>query len=150
MRVVIQRVTKASVTIDGTVKSAIGSGLLVLVGIEDADNTEDIEWLSNKIVNLRIFDDENKVPNISVKDTGGDILLVSQFTLHAATKKGNRPSYIKASKPDIAIPLYEKIILQIEKDLEKKIFTGEFGADMKVALLNDGPVTIIIDTKNRE
>lgn len=150
MRVVIQRVSNASVTIDGTVKSAIGSGLLVLVGIEDADNTEDIEWLSNKIVNLRIFDDENKVPNISVKDTGGDILLVSQFTLHAATKKGNRPSYIKASKPDIAIPLYEKMIQQLENDLGKKIFTGEFGADMKVALLNDGPVTITIDTKNRE
>ncbi len=150
MRAVIQRVTQASVTINGTVKSAIQNGLLVLVGIEDADITEDIEWLSSKIVNLRIFDDENHVPNISVKDTGGDILLVSQFTLHAATKKGNRPSYIKASKPYVAIPLYEKMIAQLEIDLGKKIFTGEFGADMKVALLNDGPVTIIIDTKNKE
>jgi D-tyrosyl-tRNA(Tyr) deacylase len=150
MRVVIQRVTKASVTTDGTVKSAISNGLLVLVGIEDSDTQEDIGWLSNKIVNLRIFDDADKVPNISVKDMGGDILLVSQFTLHAATKKGNRPSYIKASKPDIAIPLYEKMILQLEKDLGKKIFTGEFGADMKVQLLNDGPVTIVIDSKNKE
>jgi len=122
----------------------------VLIGIEDADTTEDIEWLSNKIINLRIFDDENKVPNISVKDIAGDILLVSQFTLHAATKKGNRPSYIKASKPDVAIPLYEKMIVQLENDLGKQIFTGEFGADMKVSLLNDGPVTIWIDTKNKD
>jgi D-tyrosyl-tRNA(Tyr) deacylase len=150
MRAVIQRVTHASVTIDGIIKSAIAQGLLVLIGIEDADNNEDIEWLSNKIVNLRIFDDDNKVPNISVKDMGGDILLVSQFTLHAATKKGNRPSYLKASKPDFAIPLYEKMIVQLENDLGKKIFTGVFGADMKVELLNDGPVTIIIDTKNKE
>lgn len=150
MRAVIQRVTQASVTINGTVKSAIQNGLLVLIGIEDADTQEDIEWLSGKIVNLRIFDDENKVPNISVKDIGGDVLLVSQFTLHAATKKGNRPSYIKASKPDVAIPLYEKMITQLEKDLGKQIFTGEFGADMKVALLNDGPITIFIDTKNKE
>jgi D-aminoacyl-tRNA deacylase len=150
MRAVIQRVTQASVTIDGAVKAAIQNGLLVFVGIEDADTTEDIEWLSSKIVNLRIFDDENHTPNISVKETGGDILLVSQFTLHAATKKGNRPSYIKASKPDIAIPLYEKMIAQLEKDLGKQIFTGVFGADMKVALLNDGPVTIWIDTKNKE
>lgn len=150
MRAVIQRVTGASVTIEGTVKSAIQNGLLVLIGIEDADTTEDIEWLSNKIINLRIFDDENKVPNISVKDIAGDILLVSQFTLHAATKKGNRPSYIKASKPDIAIPLYEKMVMQLENDLGKKIFTGEFGADMKVSLLNDGPVTIWIDTKNKD
>ena len=150
MRAEIQRVTQASVTIDGRIKSAIQNGLLVLVGIEDADTAEDIEWLSNKIINLRIFDDENKVPNISVKDIGGDILLVSQFTLHAATKKGNRPSYIKASKLGVAIPLYEKMIVQLEKDLCKKIFTGEFGADMKVALLNDGPVTIWIDTKNKE
>lgn len=150
MRAVIQRVTGASVTIEGTVKSAIQNGLLVLIGIEDADTTEDIEWLSNKIINLRIFDDENKVPNISVKDIAGDILLVSQFTLHAATKKGNRPSYIKASKPDVAIPLYEKMIVQLENDLGKKIFTGEFGADMKVSLLNDGPVTIFIDTKNKD
>ena len=150
MKTVIQRVTKASVTIDGNVKSAIGNGLLVLVGIEDADTNEDITWLSSKIVNLRIFDDENKVPNISVKDIGGDILLVSQFTLHASTKKGNRPSYIRASKPDFAIPMYEKMIAQLEIDLGKKIFTGEFGADMKVELLNDGPVTILIDTKMKE
>ena len=150
MRVVLQRVSQAAVTINNIVKSEIKTGLLVLVGIEDADTDEDIEWLCNKIVNLRIFDDENKVPNISVKDIGGDILLVSQFTLHAATKKGNRPSYIKASKPDIAIPLYEKMIAQLENDLGKKIFTGEFGADMKVQLLNDGPITIFIDSKNKE
>jgi len=150
MKAVIQRVTQASVTIDGNIRSEIKTGLLVLVGIEDADSNEDIEWLSNKIVNLRIFDDENKVPNIAVKDMGGDILLVSQFTLQASTKKGNRPSYIKASKPDIAIPMYEKMITQLETDLGKKIYTGEFGADMNVSLLNDGPVTIIIDTKNRE
>lgn len=150
MKAVIQRVTQASVTIDSIIKSEIKTGLLVLIGIEDADANEDIVWLSNKIVNLRIFDDENKVPNISVKDIGGDILLVSQFTLHASTKKGNRPSYIKASKPDFAIPLYEKMVQQLEDDLGKTIFTGEFGADMKVALLNDGPVTIVIDTKNRE
>ncbi len=150
MKAVIQRISKASVTIDGSVFSEIGFGLLVLVGIEDADNNEDIEWLSNKIVNLRIFDDENKVPNISVKDIDGDILLVSQFTLHASTKKGNRPSYIKASKPDVAIPLYKKMIAQLQIDLGKNIFTGEFGADMKVMLLNDGPVTIVIDTKNKE
>lgn len=150
MRMIIQRVTEASVTIDNTVTAAIGNGLLALVGIEDADNNEDIEWLSNKIVNLRIFDDENRIPNISVKDMGGDILLVSQFTLHSATKKGNRPSYIKASKPAIAIPLYKKMIAQLEIDLGKQIFTGTFGADMKVALLNDGPVTIYIDSKNKE
>lgn len=150
MRVVIQRVSQASVSIDKNIVSEIKIGLLVLVGIEDADTNKDIEWLSNKIVNLRIFDDENEVPNISVKDIDGDILLVSQFTLQAATKKGNRPSYIKASKPDIAIPLYEKMILQLESDLGKNIFTGEFGADMKVQLLNDGPVTIIIDSKNKE
>jgi D-aminoacyl-tRNA deacylase len=150
MKAVIQRVTNASVTIDGNIKSSIGNGLLVLIGIEDADTEEDIVWLSNKIVNLRIFDDENKVPNISVKDIAGDILLVSQFTLHASTKKGNRPSYIKASKPDYAIPVYEKMITQLENDLGKKIFTGAFGADMKVLLLNDGPVTICIDTKNKE
>jgi D-aminoacyl-tRNA deacylase len=150
MRAVIQRVTQASVTINGQIKSAIGSGLMVFVGIEDADTVEDVEWLSGKIVNIRIFDDEHQVPNISVMDTRGDILLVSQFTLHASTKKGNRPSYIKASKPDIALPLYEKMIVQLEKDSGKKIFTGEFGADMKVMLLNDGPVTILIDTKNKE
>ncbi|MBS1732214.1 MAG: D-tyrosyl-tRNA(Tyr) deacylase [Bacteroidetes bacterium] len=150
MRTVIQRVTRASVTIKGTVKSAISQGLLVFAGIEDADDVSDIEWLSNKIVNLRIFDDEQQVPNISVKDCGGDILLVSQFTLHAATKKGNRPGYIRASKPDVAIPLYEALIRQLEKDLGKPIKTGEFGADMKVELLNDGPVTIWIDSKARE
>ena len=142
--------SQAAVTINNIVKSEIKTGLLVLIGIEDADTNEDIEWLSNKIVNLRIFDDENKVPNISVKDMDGDILLISQFTLHASTKKGNRPSYIKASKPDIAIPLYEKMILQLENDLCKKIFTGEFGADMKVSLLNDGPITIFIDSKDKE
>ena len=150
MKVVIQRVSQASVSIENNVRSEIKIGLLVLVGIEDADNNEDIEWLSNKIVNLRIFDDENKVPNISVKEIDGDILLVSQFTLHAATKKGNRPSYIKASKPDVAILLYEKMITQLEIDLGKKILTGEFGADMKLSLLNDGPVTILIDSKNKE
>jgi D-tyrosyl-tRNA(Tyr) deacylase len=150
MRVVIQRVSKASVTINHTIKSAIEKGLLVFVGIEDADNSNDVEWLSNKIVNLRIFDDENKIPNISVKETGGDILLVSQFTLHALTKKGNRPSYIHASKPTIAVPLYESLIKQLQKDLEKDIYTGEFGADMQVELLNDGPVTICIDSKKRE
>lgn len=150
MRVVIQRVAQASVTIKDSLKSAIGNGLLVLVGIEDADTTEDIVWLSNKIVNLRIFDDADKVPNVSVKDMGGDILLVSQFTLHAATKKGNRPSYIKASKPDVAIPLYEQLIAQLQSDLGKLVLTGEFGADMQVALVNDGPVTILIDTKAKE
>jgi D-aminoacyl-tRNA deacylase len=150
MRVVIQRVREASVTIDGQIKSSIKTGLLIFAGIEDADNMEDIEWLSIKMVNLRIFDDVNHVPNISLKETGGDILLVSQFTLHASAKKGNRPSYIKASKPVIAIPLYEKLIGQLEKDLGKKIFTGVFGADMKVALINDGPITILIDSKNRD
>jgi D-tyrosyl-tRNA(Tyr) deacylase len=150
MRAVIQRVTQASVTIHNTIRSSIGKGLLVLIGIEDTDGAEDIEWLSNKIVNLRIFNDTGGVMNVSVAEENGDILLVSQFTLHASTKKGNRPSYIKASKPDIAIPLYEKMIARLEMDLGKKIRTGEFGADMKVALLNDGPVTIIIDTKNRE
>lgn len=150
MKVVIQRVTSASVTIDGFVKSSIQQGLLILVGIEDADDNNDIEWLSNKMVNLRIFDDANHVPNISLKENGGDILLISQFTLHAATKKGNRPSYLKASKPEVAIPLYEKMIGQLEKDLGKNIFTGQFGADMKVGLVNDGPVTILIDTKNKE
>jgi D-tyrosyl-tRNA(Tyr) deacylase len=150
MRAVVQRVTQASVTIHNIIRSNIGNGLLVLVGIEDADTPEDIEWLSGKIVNLRIFNDDKGIMNVSVKENGGDILLVSQFTLHAATKKGNRPSYIRASKPDIAVPLYEKMIAQLEKDLGKSIGTGEFGADMKVALLNDGPVTIIIDTKNKE
>jgi len=150
MKVVVQRVSRASVSIDNTAKSAIKVGLLVFIGIEDSDNDEDVKWLSNKIVNLRIFDDENKVPNISVKDIEGDILAVSQFTLHASTKKGNRPSYLKASKAEIAIPVYEKMIIQLANDLGKKIFTGDFGADMKVELVNDGPVTILIDTKNRE
>jgi D-aminoacyl-tRNA deacylase len=150
MRAVIQRVTRASVTIDNSIRSSITKGLLVLVGIEDTDTIQDIEWLSGKIVQLRIFNDVNGVMNVSVKEDGGDLLVVSQFTLHASTKKGNRPSYIRASKPDIAIPLYEQFISQLEKELGKKIFTGEFGADMKVELLNDGPVTIIIDTKNKE
>ena len=150
MKAVLQRVSKASVTIDGKINAAIKSGLLILVGIEDADTDEDIIWLSNKITNLRIFDDENKIPNLSVKEIAGEILLVSQFTLQASTKKGNRPSYIKASKPDVAIPLYGKLITQLEIDLGKKIGTGIFGADMKVALENDGPLTIIIDTKNKE
>lgn len=149
MIAVIQRVSSASVTIDGKVKSSIGKGLLVLVGIEDADNQEDIEWLTGKIVNLRIFNDSEGVMNVSVKDEGGDIIAVSQFTLHASTKKGNRPSYIKASKPEVAIPLYEKFVKSLELNLEKAVQTGEFGADMKVSLLNDGPVTIVIDTKNR-
>lgn len=150
MRAVIQRVTEASVTIDGKIKSAVGSGLLVLLGIEDADTDEDINWLVQKICNLRIFNDEAGVMNISVKDTGGEILLISQFTLHASTKKGNRPSYIRAARPETAIPLYEKTIRAFEQELGKPIGTGSFGADMKVALLNDGPVTISIDTKNKE
>ncbi len=150
MKVVIQRVSKASVTIEGDVSGKIGPGILVLLGIEDADTEEDISWLSNKIVNLRIFNDDGGVMNRSVLEAGGDILLISQFTLHASTKKGNRPSYIKASKPEIAIPLYEKMIAQLEKDSGKKIQTGIFGADMKVELLNDGPVTIVIDSKNKE
>jgi len=150
MRAVIQRVNHASVTIAGKIRSAISGGLLVLVGIEDADTREDLEWLSGKIVNLRIFNDDEGVMNVSVKDGGGDILVVSQFTLLAATKKGNRPSYIRASKGDIAIPLYEKLIARLSADLGKPILTGEFGADMKVALENDGPVTIIIDTKAKE
>lgn len=150
MRAVIQRVTQASVAVDGQITGDIGQGLLVLLGVEDADTTEDIIWLSNKIVNLRIFNDTAGVMNLSVKETGGDILLVSQFTLHASTKKGNRPSYIRASKPDIAIPMYEKMITRLGLDLGKAIRTGIFGADMKVALLNDGPVTIVIDTQDKE
>jgi len=150
MRAVIQRVTNARVTIDGKIHSQIEKGLLALVGIEDADSPDDIEWLSGKIVNLRIFNDENGVMNISVKDADGEILLISQFTLHASTKKGNRPSYIRASKPEIAIPLYEKMIQQLSIDLGKEIKTGIFGADMKVELLNDGPVTIVMDTKDKE
>ncbi len=150
MRVVIQRVNEASVTVDDKITGKIEKGLLIFIGIEDADTMEDIEWLSNKIVNLRIFNDENGIMNKSVLDMNGDILLVSQFTLHAATKKGNRPSYSKASKPEFAIPTYERMIQQLKKDLNKKIETGIFGADMKVHLLNDGPVTIFIDSKNKE
>ena len=150
MRVLIQRVTHASVTVGGEIKAEIQKGLLVFVGIEDIDNESDIIWASNKIVNLRIFDDESKVPNLSVLQTEGDVLLVSQFTLHALTKKGNRPSYIKASKPDKAEPLYLQLIQQLNNDLGKKISTGIFGADMKVSLLNDGPVTIWMDTQNKE
>lgn len=150
MRVVIQRVSHAGVTIHGTLHAQIRTGLLVLLGIEDADTEEDITWLSGKIVNLRIFDDAAGVMNESVKDRNGDILLVSQFTLHASTKKGNRPSYIRAGKPGTAVPLYEQMIERLSADLGKVIKTGVFGADMKVELLNDGPVTIIIDTKNKE
>jgi len=150
MRAVIQRVSKASVTIDNKIYSQVSTGLLVLLGIEDADTAEDIEWLSGKIVNLRIFNDDNGVMNVSIKDIDGDILVVSQFTLHASTKKGNRPSYIKASKPEFAVPMYERFLQQLTSDLGKKIYTGVFAADMKVELLNDGPVTIVIDTKNRE
>lgn len=149
MIAVIQRVASAGVTIEDKVKSAIQKGLLVLVGIEEADGQEDIEWLASKIVNLRIFNDDQDIMNVSVKDTAGDILVVSQFTLHASTKKGNRPSYIKAAKPDTAIPLYLAFIKAVEENLGKVVQTGEFGADMKVSLLNDGPVTIIIDTKNK-
>ena len=150
MKVVIQRVSSASVAIDSKVVAEIQKGLLVLVGIEDADNQEDINWLTAKIANIRIFEDENHVMNLSVKDTNGEVIVVSQFTLHANTKKGNRPSYIKASKPDIAIPLYENFVQQLEKELGKKVQTGVFGADMKVSLLNDGPVTIVIDSKNKD
>ena len=150
MRAVIQRVTKACVTIEGKIHSAITNGLLVLLGIEDADTDEDIQWLPAKIVNLRIFNDEDGVMNVSLKDSIGDILVVSQFTLHASTKKGNRPSYIKASKPEFAVPMYDKFVEQLSSDLGKKVQTGVFGADMKVDLCNDGPVTIVIDTKNKE
>lgn len=150
MKAVIQRVAQSSVTIEGEVVASIQKGLLILVGIEEADTKEDIEWLSSKIVNLRIFADENGTMNLSVKEVNGDAIIVSQFTLHASTKKGNRPSYIKAAKPDIAIPLYEQFVRQFEKDFEKKVQTGQFGADMKVSLINDGPVTILIDTKNKE
>jgi D-tyrosyl-tRNA(Tyr) deacylase len=149
LKAVLQRVSSASVTISGKIVAQIDNGLLVLVGIEDADTQEDIYWICQKIVNLRIFADENNVMNLSVKDIQGGIIVVSQFTLHANTKKGNRPSYIKASKPEIAIPLYENFVQQIELELGKRIQTGEFGADMKVALVNDGPVTIIIDSKNK-
>ena len=149
MRAVIQRVSRASVTIEGIEKGRIENGLLVLLGIEDADNSEDLQWLVSKIVNLRIFNDDAGVMNISLLEKGYDLLLISQFTLHGATKKGNRPSYIKASKPEVAVPMYEAAIKEFEKLMGKKIRTGEFGADMKVSLLNDGPVTIIVDTKNR-
>ena len=150
MKAVIQRVSQSSVTINNEIVAQIQQGLLVLVGIEDADNQEDINWLTSKIANLRIFEDENEVMNLSLKDIDGEMIVVSQFTLHALTKKGNRPSYIKASKPEIAIPLYESFVQQMEIELGKKIQTGQFGADMKVSLVNEGPVTIIIDTKNKE
>jgi D-tyrosyl-tRNA(Tyr) deacylase len=150
MKAVIQRVSHCSVTIDNQVVADIQKGMLVLIGFEDADNNEDSIWLTAKIANLRIFGDENDVMNLSLKDVGGDMIIVSQFTLHASTKKGNRPSYLKASKSETAIPLYESFIKQMETELGKKVQTGKFGADMKVALLNDGPVTIVIDTKNKE
>ncbi|EJL59501.1 D-aminoacyl-tRNA deacylase [Flavobacterium sp. CF136] len=150
MKVVLQRVSSASVTVDGNKTADIQKGLLVLVGIEDADTQEDIDWLVGKIIKMRIFGDENDVMNCSVQDIDGDIIVVSQFTLHASTKKGNRPSYIKASKPEFAIPMYENFVKSLEKEFNKKVQTGIFGADMKVSLLNDGPVTILIDSKNRE
>lgn len=150
MRIIIQRVSQASVTVDSKIVADIQKGLLVLVGIEDADTQEDIDWLAGKIIKMRIFGDENDVMNCSVQDIDGDIIAVSQFTLHASTKKGNRPSYIKAAKPDFAIPMYENFVKALEKELNKKIQTGIFGADMKVSLLNDGPVTIIMDSKNRD
>lgn len=150
MIVVIQRVSEASVKINEEVKSEIGKGLMILIGIEDEDGDEDILWLSKKIINLRIFPDENGVMNKSLLDSGGDILLISQFTLHASTKKGNRPSYIKAARPEVAIPLYEKMINSLQEGLGKEIGTGEFGADMKVSLINDGPVTIIMDSKDKK
>ncbi|MCM5661390.1 D-aminoacyl-tRNA deacylase [Galbibacter mesophilus] len=150
MRVVIQRVSEASVTIEGEVTSSIKNGVLVLLGIEEIDDQRDIEWLCRKIGSLRIFNDDDGVMNVSLKDIDGEALVVSQFTLHASTKKGNRPSYIKAAKPEIAVPLYEAFVSQLEKELGKKIGTGTFGADMKVSLVNDGPVTILIDSKNRE
>lgn len=150
MRVLIQRVVKASVTINEKIESHIGKGLLILIGIENDDNQDDIDWLCNKITNLRIFDDENGVMNLSSKDINAEVLVVSQFTLHASTKKGNRPSYIKAAKPDISVPLYETFCKTLEKQLEKDIQTGIFGAMMQVELINDGPVTIWIDSKNKE
>lgn len=150
MRVVIQRVSEASVTINREVKCSIGNGLVILFGIEENDSHEDIEWLCGKIIRLRIFGDENGAMNLSVKDIDGEIIVVSQFTLHASTKKGNRPSFIKAAKPNFAIPMYNKFVSQLEQGLGKKVHTGEFGADMKVELINDGPVTICIDSKNRE
>lgn len=150
MRAVIQRTLEASVTIDGKKVAKINKGILILLGIENADTTEDINWLTSKIANMRIFPDENNVMNVSVKDANGNVIIVSQFTLHASTKKGNRPSYIKAAKPEVAIPLYENFIEKMEYEIGKKIQTGQFGADMKVSLVNDGPVTIIIDSKNKE
>ena len=150
MKIVLQRVSSASVTIDNIIVANIQKGLLILVGIEDLDNQEDIIWLTSKIVNLRIFADQNQIMNLSVNDIQGEIIVISQFTLHASTKKGNRPSYIKASKPEFAIPLYENFVSQLETGLGKKIQTGIFGADMQVSLVNDGPVTIIIDSKNKE
>lgn len=150
MKVVIQRVSHSSVTIDNEIVAEINKGLLVLVGIEELDSSEDINWLVSKICNLRIFEDENQIMNLSLKDIAGDIIIVSQFTLHALTKKGNRPSYIKAAKPEFAIPLYEAFITQTEQELGKKVKTGQFGANMKISLINDGPVTIIIDSKNKE
>ncbi len=150
MRAVVQRVSESSVCIDGEVVASVRKGLLVLVGIEDTDSNDDLAWLSAKIVNLRIFADENGVMNLSVKEVNGEVIVVSQFTLHASTKKGNRPSYIRASKPDVAVPVYESFIKQMESDLGKSVQTGRFGADMKISLVNDGPVTITIDTKNKE
>ncbi len=150
MKAVIQRVTKASVHINTQLKAEIGNGLLVLIGIEEADTSEDIEWLCLKLCNLRIFDDANGIMNLSVREINGEILAVSQFTLMASTKKGNRPSYIKAARPEIAIPLYQQFVRQLEQELGKSVATGEFGADMQIELLNDGPVTICIDTKNKE
>ena len=150
MRVVIQKVTEASVSIENQIVASIDKGLLVLVGIEDGDTNEDIAWLSSKIVNLRVFDDANGVMNLSVKEMEGEVLIVSQFTLHASTKKGNRPSYIKAARPEVAIPIYEAFIKQVETLLGKIVPTGQFGAMMQVSLCNDGPVTILIDTKNKE
>ena len=150
MRVVIQKVTQASVSIENQIVASIDKGLLVLVGIEDGDTNEDIAWLSSKIVNLRVFDDDNGVMNLSVKEVDGEVLIVSQFTLHASTKKGNRPSYIKAARPEVAIPIYEAFIKQVESLLGKRVPTGQFGAMMQVSLCNDGPVTILIDTKNKE
>ena len=150
MKTVIQRVSEAAVSIDGNIKGSIKTGLLILLGIEDSDTTDDIRWLVSKIVNLRIFGDNAGTMNLSVKDINGDLMVVSQFTLHASTKKGNRPSYIKAAKPDIAIPMYEGFIAELNVMSGKKCEAGEFGADMKIRLVNDGPVTIIIDSKNRE
>lgn len=150
MRIVLQRVRSASVTVDGQITGKIDKGLLVLVGIEDADQEEDIHWLTNKILQLRIFDDANKVMNLCLQEVGGELLVVSQFTLHASTKKGNRPSYSKAAKPELALVVYEKMLRYLESELGKKVQTGIFGADMQVALVNDGPVTIVIDSKNKE